>query len=204
MKFKSAVLELPPEVRTEIDSLIEKDCSGLFIYSSLKDKYGQAVQVPTVPTLLRYIKYYRLQRGSIQKQIIDERLTYNFEGGLQEVESVLVQISQNKEPSFNKTRLLEGLAAKCIQRISELEISTIKRDFRVENAIARYISEVKSIIETVTRLSGDTQKDEQVFIQLIRNESKGVLELVREIVLEIAPEKYELFKDKLKKRLQEN
>jgi len=200
-KFKSAVLTLPPTIRTELDVLIDKNSSGLSIYKKLKEKYSQTSTIPTVPTLLRYIKYYKVQKGQVQKKIIDEKFAYNFGDGVKEIENILVQISKGSEPNFNKIRLLEGLAGKCIQRVKILEDLPGKADPRVETAIARYISETKSIVESVTKLAEETSKDEQVLIQLIRNESKDLLRTVREIVLDVCPEKYDLFKEKLKVKL---
>jgi len=208
MKFRSAVLDLPSNIRAELESMIEKDRSGLAIYSSLKEKYGNTTTIPTVPTLLRYIRYYKERKGTIQKQVIEEKLAFTFEDGIREVENVLVQISQGKEPSFNKVKLLEGLAAKCLERIHFLETidggqKQRKRDSRIETAIARYISEAKNIMESLTKLSGDVQKDEQVLIQLIRNESKEMLSAVKDVILAICPEKYNLFREKLKLKLSE-
>ena len=206
--FKSSIFDLPISIRTELEQMIDKSTSGLGIYNRLKEKYGSQTQVPTVPTILRYVKYYNGKKETLQKKVIEEKLTCNFESGLQEIEGVLTQIQQGGDPSFNKVRLLEGLVAKCLQRINDLECDQPsgkgkKKDPRIEQAIARYISEAKSIVESVTKLSGDVQKDEQILIQLIRKETQEILALVKDIILDVCPEKYNVFRDKLKLRLQD-
>lgn len=205
MKFKSAVLELPPNIRAELESMVDRSKSGLSIYSSLKEKHGNTATIPSVPTILRYMRYYQTKKGAVQKQVFEEKLAFAFEDGLKEIESVVVQISQGKEPNFNKLKLLEGLAAKCIERVHLLEQSnvTTKKDPRIETAIARYISEARGIIESVTKLSEEVTKDEHVLIQLIRNESRDILASVKDVILAICPEKYDLFKEKLKLKLSE-
>jgi len=205
MKFRSAVLDLPPNVRAELEAMIDKSKSGLSIYSSLKEKYSTQTTIPSVPTILRYMRYYQEKKGAVQKQVFEEKLAFSFEDGLKEIASVVVQVSQGKEPDFNKVKLLEGLAGKCLQRVHLLEESSksTKKDPRIETAIARYISEAKGIIESVTKLSEEVSKDEQIMIQLIRNESREVLAAVKDVILSICPEKYDLFKEKLKIKLSE-
>lgn len=203
-KFKSVLFDLPPEVRAEVDNLIDQDYSGLAIYNSLREKF-QNIKIPTLPTILRYIRYYRVQKQNIKRQLAEEKILCNFESGLAEINSVLIQISRGKDPIFNKIRLLEGLVGKCMQRITALENLEVDRksNQNVDNIIIRYISEVKSIVDIINKLSGNNAyQDEKILIQLIRNEAKGVLEAVREIVLEICPEKYDLFKEKLLLKLQ--
>jgi len=201
MEFKSSVLKLPPEIRTELDGFIDNGKASLAIYEALRTKYGSIVQVPSVPTIIRYVKYYNLQKRNVQAKVVEERIAYKFEDGLKEIEGILVQISEGKEPRFNKIRLLEGLVAKCLSRIKELELYPGQKTDK-DVAIARYISEAKNIVESLNKLSKDVQSDERVLIQLIRNESRGVLEAVREIVLEIAPDKYDLFKEKMRVKMQ--
>ena len=204
MKFRSSILKLPPNIRTELDSFIEDGSkSGLAIYHALKEKYGSVTQVPTVPTILRYVKYYNIQKNSMSKRIVEEKITYKFEDGIKEIENVLIQIDNGQEPRFNKLRVLEGLAAKCLMRIKDIE-DKHKDTISAEGAIAKYISEAKNIIESINKLSKDVSNDEQVLIQLIRNESRGVLEAVRDIILDIAPDKYELFKEKLKHKMSDH
>lgn len=203
MEFKSSILNLPPDIRTELDTFIDNGKASLAIYGVLKEKYGSLTRIPTVPTIIRYVKYYNLQKRNTQSKIVEERIAYKFDDGLKEIESILVQISAGKEPRFNKIHLLEGLVAKCLKRISELELYPGQKVDK-EVAIARYIAEAKNIVESLNKLSKEIQSDERVLIQLIRNESRGVLEAVREIVLEIAPDKYDLFKAKLMSKMQEH
>jgi hypothetical protein len=203
MEFRSSVLKLPPDIRTELDNFIDNGKASLAIYSALKGKYGSVLQVPSVPTIIRYVKYYNLQKRNVQAKIVEERIAYKFEDGLKEIEGILIQISEGKEPRFNKIKLLEGLVAKCLKRISELELYPGQKTDK-EVAIARYISEAKNIVESLTKLSKEVQSDERVLIQLIRNESRGVLEAVREVILDIAPDKYDLFKEKLGSKMREH
>ena len=203
MEFKSNIFNLPPNIRTELDTFIDNGKAGLAIYGALREKYGSLMRVPSVPTIIRYVKYYNLQKRNTQSKIIEERIAYKFEDGLKEIEGILIQISEGKEPRFNKIKLLEGLVAKCLRRIAELELYPGQKTDK-EVAIARYISEAKNIVESLTKLSKEIQGDERVLIQLIRNESRGVLEAVREIILDIAPDKYALFKEKMRVKMKEH
>ena len=203
--FRSSILELNPTVRAELEELIEKGTSGLSIYNTLKQKYEPQIKVPTVPTILRYVKYYQLKKRDTQKKLVEEKLACDFGDGITEIENIVARVTQNEEPTFNKIRLLEGLVAKCLCRITSLESSLQgqKANPSIENAIVRYVSEVKTLAETITKLSAESQQSETVLIQMIRNEAKTVLEVIREIILDICPEKYDLFKEKLRRKLQD-
>jgi len=205
--FRNSVLHLPPDVKTEIDQLIDQDSSGQAIYRSLTAKYGTQLKVPSLPTILKYVRYYNSQKMGIQKQIIEERLVSQFQNGVQEIETLIAKVSQGQDQAtFNKVRVLEGLVAKCMLRIHSLELtqsSATRPNTAVEQAIARYIAEVKSIIESIIKMSSSIQQDEQTLIQVINVQSNKFLEVVRDIVLEVCPERYDTFRTKLESKLRD-
>jgi hypothetical protein len=203
MKFQNAVMALPPDIKAEVDSLVENNCSGRSLYFTLKEKYKETAQIPSIPTLLKYIKYYHASKQQVQRQVVEEKMLTKLEGGIVEVDRVLIQISKGEDPSFNKIHLLEGLAGKCLKRIQNLEnmVSTYKDpDPAVENVIVRYVSTVKEIVQSVVTLANESQ-DDQVLIQMIRAETSGILRAVNEVLLDLCPDKYEEFKEKLKTKL---
>jgi hypothetical protein len=206
MKFTNVVLTLPADVKAEIDALIEKQCSGRSISSTMKEKYPEStgVVIPSLPTLLKYIRYYQTSKRDLQRNSIEKGLITKLETGIVEINQVLVQVSQGQSPNFDKVRLLEGLAGKCLQRVKRLEDLTedSKKPIpSVENAIVRYLSTVKDIIQSSAELSSDAPNDRDL-IQLVKAETRELLELVKTLILEICPEKYEEFRLRLQDKLQ--
>ena len=213
-KFESVIYTFPPEARAEIDKLIEQHSSGTAILSTLRQKYSGIIpSVPSLPTVLRYIKHYRFEKDNISKHIVNEKITCQYGDGLAEIDNILININEGKEPRINKVKVLEGLAAKCLQRIQYLEDEEAlsktdknrsKFDSKgAEASIVRYVMEVKSILDTSHKLSKEVQEDDKVILQIIRNESQGLLEVIKEIILDICPDQFELFKEKLKLKLQD-
>jgi len=204
--FKNSLLALPREIREDVDSLIEKQYSGKALLRHLKERYQNVAIIPSLPTILKYVRYYNSQKHNIQQQIVEEKILYNLEDGITEVNNVFLQVSSGKDPNFDKIKLLEGLAGKCVHRIHKLEDlikDKQKPDPAVEQAIVRYVSVVKDIMQSVNTLSSTHREDEKIMIQLIRTEARGILDAVRSIIIEICPDKYDIFKEKLRSKLQE-
>ena len=207
MKFKNVILEFPPEIRAEVDNAIEtQQLSGRAIYRMLKDKYSNVIAVPSLPTVIKYIRHHTTTQDNVKRQLIEEKTLYNLEDGVKEVTNVHLQVSRGEEPHFQKIKLLEGLAGKCIHRIHALEdlISNVKKpDPAVENVIVRYVSTIKDVLQSVAGMSSTKESDERVVIQMVRTEARQILNAVRSIILEICPENYDLFKEKLQVRLKD-
>jgi len=206
MKFKNPVFDLPSEIKKEIDSLIESHMSGNSLHRSLVARYGTQVTVPSIPTLLKYIKYYNGERKSEIKQATDNKLLYKLEDGITEVDNVLVQISKGEAPNFSKIKLLEGLAAKCLKRVHDLENilkdSPKKLEPTAETVIVRYVTTIKDIMQSIASMS-ENQTDEKVLIQMIRTEARSILDVVKLALLDVCPEKYDAFRDVLQVKLKE-
>lgn len=71
----------------------------------------------------------------------------------------------------------------------------------VDVAIARYITEVRSIISDVLKMSAQFKADEVAAREHIRDEARVLLDLVKTVVMEVCPERYARFADRLTARL---
>lgn len=71
----------------------------------------------------------------------------------------------------------------------------------VDVAIARYITEVRSIISDVLKMSAQFKADEISAREHIRDEARVLLDLVKSVVMEVCPERYARFADRITARL---
>lgn len=202
--MKNIISTLPPEIRAEVDKMVEMQASGSATHRMLVDKYSNVIKVPALPTVLAYIRKKNEQDKRAGLSVISPSAVSQFALGLHELARVADQARTKNEPNFSKIRILEGLVGKCVLRILAIEEATTKTTKIFpghEQAMVKYISEIKSIIESVIKLSTDLKKDDAEIIQLIRDESQAFLKIVKAVVLDVCPEKYELFKLKLKEGL---
>jgi hypothetical protein len=202
--MRNIINDLPPEIHAEIDSMVSAQASGSAIHRMLKDKYSTLISVPALPTVLKYIRKKNEEDKRAGSSVLSPAAVSQFALGLSELARVADQARTKNEPNFSKIRILEGLVGKCILRIQSIEDAATKTTKIFpgnEQAMVKYISEIRGIIESVIKLSTDLKQDDQEILQLIRAESQAFLKIVKSVVLDVCPEKYELFKLKLKEGL---
>ena len=202
-QFRNAVLDLPPEIQQEINKLIDDSNSSNNIHKTLTGKYTGKFLVPSIPTIVKYVRWYNVQKHTVVKAAIEEELLSNFKDGLAEIQSLLDRTSLEKSPNFEKIKVLDGIVGKCLLRAHDMEESVEGKVHAptTETAIIHYYSEVRKIIETTLKLSATFKEDEATLLQIINSEAKLFLEMVRDTVLEVCPEKAELFKRAFDRRL---
>ena len=201
MSGRSLIHDFPPEVRAEVDRMIEMRASSSAIHRMLKDKYKDIIHVPSLPTVLNYVRNKMEINSRPGMSGLSKDTVVQFTAGLAELAKVADQARTKNEPNFSKIRILEGLVGKCALRILAIEEATSKTSKIFpgnEQAMVKYISEIKSIIESVIKLSTDLRKDDEEIIQLIHAEAQAFLKMVKAVVLDVCPEKYELFKARLR------
>lgn len=202
--MKNIISTLPPEILAEVNKMVEMQASGSAIHRMLKDKYSNVIKTPALPTVLAYIRKKGEEDKRSSLSVISPSAVSQFALGLHELAKVADQARTKNEPNFSKIRILEGLVGKCVLRILAIEEATTKTTKIFpghEQAMVKYISEIKSIIESVIKLSTDLKKDDEEILQLIRAESQAFLKIVKAVVLDVCPEKYESFKLKLREGL---
>ena len=199
---KNKVFQLPVNVRAEINSLIDDGKGCTVIYRFLTSRYTD-LEIPVEATIADYIKDYRASR--LEEEFKENTAVYGLEKDLEEIEKELKDIKNRPAGlHIDKVKLLEGLATKCIFRAQLIEKQQkIGKKFvpAIEQALIRYISEARSLVETMYKYTDEAKMEEDIY-KMVQEDLLRVLSAVRSTILEVCPEKFPVIKEKLQHKLQ--
>lgn len=197
MDFYSKILTYPADVRKKIDGLLDENVNLKTIVKFLQENYGDKLKkFPSLPTLGRYAKWYRT--GEFKSDY----------GGFCNKNADIIEDNKNLSDisvdfkSSNKQALLENLIQTCYNRLSRIsDIQNLKRDPRWETMITRYIESLRQLIETLSKLRGELKDEQQtIIIAQVQAETVHIIKMFKDIVLEVCPDKVDIFHQKLKEK----
>ena len=150
--FKSVIELLPKSILAEVHQLIDKRYGGTYIRTFLNDRYKGNLQIPTQPTIDKYIKYYLKNRGQY----------LNSQQQIQLVQNNIDQLEDESEgiDTTDRKGLLEDLVNRCYVRLNAL--TTIIGNNPAPGAellLQRYVSEVRELIKVLVTLKKDLKSD---------------------------------------------
>lgn len=203
--FHSKILTYPLSIREEIDSLFKKNTSLRTIQKFLRNYEKRIGCVPDLSTLERY----GVGRGLIQSSTGSELC--KSEAVLDDSSDLTIDGSSNMLSSVSgigliesKKEILENLVNSCKQRlniISERQSNVLDKSW--ESLYKGYIEEVRQLVETLAKLSGELTEEKSIIVNVVQEELPKFFRLTLDVLKEICPEKVELFRLKFKERYQE-
>jgi hypothetical protein len=197
------ILALPIKIQAEVDELIRLGNGAVYIRDFLSQRYGTIpnIVIPSLQTIVRYIRHYRSRSDKLYEAKAKKDLVENFDKEFTKITTTLKKVEQSPS-NLDKTLVLEDLIQKCNARIARLE-SEQKKVLKANNEaiIVRYVTEIRNIIETLAKITGEVRENEKVVVQVVQGELFGLLDVIKQIVLEVCPERFDLFKEKLKVKL---
>ena len=200
--FHSKILTYPLAIREEIDSLFKKNTSLRTIQKFLGNYKKRIGNVPDLSTLERY----GASRGFIQSTTGNG--LQKLEPNLSDNSILMIDGSSNMLSSLSriglietKKEILEGLVTSCKQRLAIItERQSNIPDKGWESLYKSYISEVRTLVETLAKLSGELTEEKSIIVNVVQEELPRFFKLVLDILKDICPEKVEAFRAEFKKR----
>lgn len=162
------------------------------------------VTVPSLDAISLYRKQYQSKNTAITLQTNKTEISREFNEGLTELDRLLTQIKGRQELNYSNVKVLQGLMGKCLLRESALEhqqASNRVPDMMVEKQILAYISEARNYVKTIVQLTADLASQQAKLDELVKKETKFLLQTVSNIVLQICPDRYEQFSRLFKQAL---
>lgn len=200
----SHIFQYPQEVLTDINELIDKGASIRVIRQRFIDKYKNVVPVPANDTIALYRKQYLAKGKSIALSTDKQDIQRQFNEGLTELDRLLTQIKGRQELNYSNVKLLQGLMGKCLLREAALEVQQANNrapDMNVEKQMLAYISEARNYVKTIVQLTADLASQQAKLDELVKKETKFILQTVSNIILQVCPQYYEQFSRKFKEAL---
>lgn len=200
----SHIFQYPPEVLSDINELIDKGASIRVIRQHLVDKYKNVVPVPANDTISLYRKQYLAKGKSIALSTDKQDIQRQFNEGLTELDRLLTQIKGRQELNYSNVKLLQGLMGKCLLREAALEVQQANNrtpDMYIEKQMLAYISEARNYVKTIVQLTADLASQQAKLDELVKKETKFILQTVSNIILQVCPQYYEQFSRKFKEAL---
>ena len=200
----SHIFQYPPEVLSDINELIDKGASIRVIRQRFADKYKNVVPVPANDTIALYRKQYLAKGKSIALSTDKQDIQRQFNEGLTELDRLLTQIKGRQELNYSNVKLLQGLMGKCLLREAALEVQQASNripDMYIEKQMLAYISEARNYVKTIVQLTADLASQQAKLDDLVKKETKFILQTVSNIILQVCPQYYEQFSRKFKEAL---
>lgn len=200
----SHLFQYPPEVLEDLNELIEKGTSIRLIRQHISDNYKNVVAVPSLDTISLYRKQYLAKSKGIALTTDKQEIQREFNEGLTELDRLLTQIKGRQELNYSNVKLLQGLMGKCLLREAALEVQQANNrtpDMYVEKQMLAYISEARNYVKTIVQLTADLASQQAKLDELVKKETKFILQTVSQIILQICPERYEQFSSMFKQAL---
>lgn len=200
----SHIFQYPPEVLSDINELIDKGASIRVIRQRFADKYKNVVPVPANDTIALYRKQYLAKGKSIALSTDKQDIQRQFNEGLTELDRLLTQIKGRQELNYSNVKLLQGLMGKCLLREAALEVQQASNrtpDMYIEKQMLAYISEARNYVKTIVQLTADLASQQAKLDELVKKETKFILQTVSNIILQVCPQYYEQFSRKFKEAL---
>jgi len=201
LAFKNRLLLFPGDIRREIDRLIIQSDPGPYIIEKfLKKTYQGKLKIPSAPTIAAYLQWRKEQLA--QKNEIVEGVKQELKNANQSINEIEV-IDGESFSSKAKKVALGDLIDKCYKRLEDLErIDAGTLSATMESNIISYIAEIRRIIETLLKLSGELREDDQVVVNIIDQKIGYFFQQVAKTIKEVyGTDKFEEFRIKLKRNL---
>lgn len=201
--------QYPPHVLRKIDEMIEcdvpkrqvcKTVGEMLEKSNIKDHPSEHL----VKKYLKYrIKFIEQQRQ--QQKIIPAA------GGPAKVDTLNVEIHQQmhvlqNNPQLdvsNRRLILESVLTMCYTRMQEIErMQVANYSVSQETTILRYISEIRSLTETLLKVSGELQDNNQkIVINIVEQNVNSMVRAFLNIIMKYLPDKKDAIQKELKDEL---
>lgn len=200
----SHIFQYPADVLEALNQKIDSGASVRVIQQFIKDNYSNVVTVPSLDAISLYRKQYQSKNTAITLQTNKTEISREFNEGLTELDRLLTQIKGRQELNYSNVKVLQGLMGKCLLRESALEhqqASNRVPDMMVEKQILAYISEARNYVKTIVQLTADLASQQAKLDELVKKETKFLLQTVSNIILQICPQYYEQFSRLFKQAL---
>lgn len=200
----SHIFQYPADVLEALNQKIDSGASVRVIQQFIKDNYSNVVTVPSLDAISLYRKQYQSKNTAITLQTNKTEISREFNEGLTELDRLLTQIKGRQELNYSNVKVLQGLMGKCLLRESALEhqqASSRVPDMMVEKQILAYISEARNYVKTIVQLTADLASQQAKLDELVKKETKFLLQTVSNIILQICPQHYEQFSRLFKQAL---
>ena len=195
-EFQNKLLLFPKPLLKEVNSLIDNGFGCKRIKNVVEDRYTGKLEIPSKSTIDKYIQWYKETTGLKSTSLI-EKVNNDLNDTATEV------IETEKVAGASRKNILEKLIEKCSDRLTKLEkMPLIESSAALENCIIGYMIEIRKIVETLLKLSGELKDDDKIVINLVEAEFGKFFKAVAETVKEVyGDDKLSIFKEKLKRKL---
>ena len=200
----SHIFQYPADVLEALNQKIDSGASVRVIQQFLKDNYSNVISIPSLDAISLYRKQYMSKTTAVAIQTNKTEISREFNEGLTELDRLLSQIKGRQELNYSNVKVLQGLMGKCLLRESALErqqASNRVPDMMVEKQILAYLSEARSYVKTIVQLTSELASQQAKLDDLVKKETKFILQTVSNIILQICPQYYEQFSRKFKEAL---
>jgi len=196
--LKNKILLFPKAILKEVNTYIDNGYRATRIKKVLTDRYTGKLEVPSNPTIKKYITWYLENTALTPTNIVesaDSALT-NTKNEIQEANSLTGNTRQ---------QILENLINRINVRLSKLEnLSLADSSAALEHVVVSYMAEIRKTVETLLKLSGELNDDDKIVINIIESEMGKFFKAVADVVKDVyGEEKLPIFKDKLKRKLKQ-
>lgn len=178
---------LPVHIRVEIERIIDLGASRKDILHLIDERYKDGdLQVRSLYTIGRYVKEYKARRGKQPKDNSTDNADSGSGSGAgsgSEIELPTLtpeEIFGAKNLNLkDKKGALEYLGNWCNNRAGKLH-NLGSLDSKGEATLVKYISEMREVIETLSKLSGEISQndDKQIVVNLIHDNMFQIMSIV--------------------------
>lgn len=210
--YKSKILLLPKKLLFQINQMIDDGNKEWAIENFIKQNYKGTLGCPTPPTIGVYIDWYeaKKQMSIASGKVIEPSSTEIAIVEKSEIEGIdkarQAILNSNTDIS-NKKQLLELLIRKCIERmkhveqLQEMEGTTAS----LEAVLGHYVREMHNLVQTQLKLSGElAEESNEQLMDVVNQNLYRLIQTVFVSINSIAPEKADLLKQDIFKKLQEH
>lgn len=201
--FTNPVMLFPKKILQEVNDLIDNGFKQKRIHQYLTQAYGSKLKIPHYVTISYYVKHYNevLKKPKEDLKEMLQKDINTLSGAVDAVESGRAGILKK-----NKEQVLESLIEKCNDRMERLETFLSRSDqsdlgAKYESILLKYITELRSIIETLAKLSGELKEEQSLIINVVKQETSLIFQLFNDVIREMVPDKFDVIKDKLDEKI---
>lgn len=185
-KRLNALNLLPLHIRVEINSLIDKGAGNKDVLRVINDRYtGDMESVRSLWTIKEYIKEYKAGKTTQPPTQASVLGPNNQNSELPTLNADEIFGAKNIDLT-NKKAALEYLGKWCNARAMRLS-NVSDLDSRGEATLVKYFSEMREVIETMSKLSGELSEndDKQIVIKYVNENIYSILSIVAKTVREV-------------------
>lgn len=195
----AAIKVSPTEIQEAIKAWATEGHGAPYILAQLRTKYNYS---PAIAAIGAYLRKWRKQQKVAPTpppvSLGDPNAAKALEAVRNELSSV-GQLLANLPSTSEKATVLKSIIGKCVDRILVIEQEPF--DAKMEQALARYLSEIRENISLLTKLS-EQELSETKLAEAVQAEFGTLLETVKDVIAEVCPEHLETIKERLKLKLQ--